>query len=403
MRLWSLGNYRRYGYRRSGSLPRHYFLLFSFSLLLLCFLFFKDGQPEIVRGGFPYSFLKEYNPGAGRVRGAEGRHLLQEQQLGNVTLLLYIISAPGNRAERAAIRNAYLAEDWRNSEGMSVRKEWKHWFVVGRPGPDHPQVRISDLLEEQAKYGDILIPDLSDSYHNLVLKTLFLLHHAKSHSNYQFLMKADDDTFLNIGLLLEYLQGKEGTLFFGGNLTPHGWRVDRQGLWRIPKEQWTPAITPKYHGGPGYVLSQPAVEELMDVWDSGRQPLIFVEDIFVGALAHRSGTVEATLIPGWQTVSMTVTNCYHPSKVFLQHKLTPEDITMFMGQHREGKHYCHRVNGVNGVKWDWLSWVPWIVVYSYGVFVLITHYREITEVLLIIILMITNFKEIASIVTKASN
>ena len=52
--------------------------------------------------------------------------------------------------------------------------------------------------------------------------------------------QADDDTFLNIGLLLGYLEGKEGSMFFGGNLTPHPWRVDRQGIWRIPKQLWTP-------------------------------------------------------------------------------------------------------------------------------------------------------------------
>lgn len=402
-----------YRFSRSRNLARHYTLLLSSSLLVLLYLFFKDGQPEIIRGGFPYKFLKEYNTGEGRVSGGEGRHLLQEGEPEPVTLLLYIISAPDNVAQRAAIRETWLSEDWKDSDGRSVKRQWKHWFILGRPSPDC-KMRLSDLIAEKEEHGDMLIADLPDSYHNLVLKTIFLLHHAKTYYNYQFLMKADDDTFLNIGLLLGYLEGKEGSMFFGGNLTPHPWRVDRQGIWRIPKQLWTPDITPKYHGGPGYVVSQPAVEVLLDVWDSRVQPLIFVEDIFMGALAHRSGTVQATLIEGWQTVSMTRNNCYHPQKIFLQHKLTGEDIISFMDQHRAGGHYCYRVKGVVGVSLKILEWVPYLVVAIYIVFVVVTHKEDILKVmnmminykhrdwedLLRLLLEITNYKEIMRIVIK---
>ena len=55
-------------------------------------------------------------------------------------------------------------------------------------------MKLSDLVEEKEEHGDMLIANLHDSYHNL---TIFLLHHAKTYYNYQFLMKV---LFINTNL-----------------------------------------------------------------------------------------------------------------------------------------------------------------------------------------------------------
>ncbi|NWH17117.1 B3GT4 galactosyltransferase, partial [Grus americana] len=62
------------------------------------------------------------------------------------------------------------------------------------------------LVAEAARHGDLLQGAFADTYANLTRKTLFLLHWATSRCPaVPFLLKADDDVFVNLPALTNYL------------------------------------------------------------------------------------------------------------------------------------------------------------------------------------------------------
>ena len=67
------------------------------------------------------------------------------------------------------------------------------------------------ILDEQAKYDDILQADMVEHYYNLTLKSVFTLKFFINESNFDdpppfHLMKIDSDTYLNLPQLIKILK-----------------------------------------------------------------------------------------------------------------------------------------------------------------------------------------------------
>lgn len=55
-------------------------------------------------------------------------------------------------------------------------------------------------------YGDIIIANFKDTYRNLTLKALYMVEWTSRYcSNARFFMKTDDDVFLNVPLVLDFI------------------------------------------------------------------------------------------------------------------------------------------------------------------------------------------------------
>lgn len=76
------------------------------------------------------------------------------------------------------------------------------------------------MVEESRTHGDILQEDFVDSYMNLTIKSVMGLKWASTHCpQARFLMKTDDDMFINVPSLLTYLQeASASTWITGGNV-----------------------------------------------------------------------------------------------------------------------------------------------------------------------------------------
>ena len=104
-------------------------------------------------------------------------------------------------------------------ERQIIRKTWftypgaRYIFVVGR----HDKIS-----EEQEVYNDLLIlPDMSESYLStnsiLPFKTAALLWYAVD-QKYDYVVKADDDTFINIPHLQNIIKSIPDIPFYGGHI-----------------------------------------------------------------------------------------------------------------------------------------------------------------------------------------
>ena len=122
----------------------------------------------------------------------------------NIFLISYIHTAPSHYKRRMIIR-----ETWGNAKyysDVTVRVV----FVMGRTF-DKPEVQ-SALEFESEQYGDIVQEDFLDSYKNLTYKGIGALKWITNYcSHAKFVLKADDDIFVNTFTLLRHLKSLHET------------------------------------------------------------------------------------------------------------------------------------------------------------------------------------------------
>lgn len=112
-------------------------------------------------------------------------------QCGKVRLALLILipSAPSNHQKRKAQRETWL-------KLLGNRSGSSHAFVIGQAGNQEEQERI---IKESDHYGDIIQIDMIESYRNLTLKTLGILHWTLNFCpNADYILKVDDDIYVNV-------------------------------------------------------------------------------------------------------------------------------------------------------------------------------------------------------------
>ncbi|XP_005057889.1 PREDICTED: beta-1,3-galactosyltransferase 6, partial [Ficedula albicollis] len=144
-------------------------------------------------------------------------------------------------------------------------------FVVGTAGLGAEELRSLEL--EQSRHRDLLLlPELRDSYENLTAKVLATYVWLDAHLDFQFALKADDDTFVRLDVLVEELRAKEPRRLYWGFFSGRG-RVKSGGKWKESAWLLCDYYLPYALGG-GYVISADLVRYLrlssdyLNLWQS---------------------------------------------------------------------------------------------------------------------------------------
>lgn len=179
-------------------------------------------------------------------------------------LTVLIVSAPYNDKQRQVLRETWLQS--------CIRPNCIIKFSIGTKDVDIG--KIKDIRRK-----DILpIAELKDSYFALTQKVALSLAWIANNLNSKFVIKADEDTFVNVEELMKKLENYSSDLYMGyfsGRA-----RVKTKGQWAEPKWKLCDHYIPNARGG-GYVLGQQNVEYIAQnvnrlmIWNS--------EDISVGA------------------------------------------------------------------------------------------------------------------------
>ena len=129
----------------------------------------------------------------------------------DIFLIVYVHTAPSHYKRRMVIR-----ETWGNPKfysDVTVRAV----FVMGKTF-DKPEVQ-SSLEYESEQYGDIIQEDFLDSYKNLTYKGIGALKWITNYcSHAKFVLKTDDDIFVNTFTLLRHLKSLHDTGIDNKNL-----------------------------------------------------------------------------------------------------------------------------------------------------------------------------------------
>jgi len=168
-------------------------------------------------------------------------------------------------------------------------------FFIGS-GPPREDSSIQSTIDNEVKiHSDIIQGSFVDSYNNLTLKSIFLLKWVTQYCNHsRFVLKADDDMYINIPLLIRRLQEvfieQTGKPFVLGSVQ-HG-AVPQRGVsskWRTSREQFPGNVYPDYCSGTAYAMSREAAVAIAKVTSSVK--FCWMEDIYITGMCTQKARV----------------------------------------------------------------------------------------------------------------
>ena len=202
----------------------------------------------------------------------------------NVLVTILVISAPDHFKQREAIRNS-----WGKTKD---NKEVVFSFLVGLS--DNTTLD-KDVADESAKNGDVIVNNIGDSYQNLSLKTISAFVWFRQFcSKAPFLLKVDDDMFLQVDKLLKLIRldlsnKNVGAKSILGNIAKK-WRPVRnpKSKYLIIMAEYPAEYFPDFATGPGYLITQQAANDIVPV--AMNHKYIHLEDVFLtGVVAETLG------------------------------------------------------------------------------------------------------------------
>lgn len=163
-------------------------------------------------------------------------------------LIVLIMSDPTKSATREAIRETWLSNN---------HKDVKHLFVVGSKGLAQDVLQI--VLDENSSYRDmVILESINESYSSLTGKVLAGFQWLHSNYNFSFLLKCDDDSFVQMSPLIKELHKQPQKHLYWG-FFKGGSSVFQRGKWK--EKDWFLCDTYlPYALGGGYILSSDLVE-----------------------------------------------------------------------------------------------------------------------------------------------
>ncbi|XP_062934396.1 lactosylceramide 1,3-N-acetyl-beta-D-glucosaminyltransferase [Cynocephalus volans] len=227
--------------------------------------------------------------------GARYPYLINHEekcQAQDVLLLLFVKTAPENYNRRSAIRKTWGNERYIQTQ---LNANIKTLFVLGTPNPLKGEELQRKLIWEDQMYNDIIQQDFVDSFYNLTLKLLLQFSWANIFCpRAKFLMTADDDIFIHMPNLIEYLQSLEqiGVQDFWIGRVHRGAPPirDKSSKYYVSYEMYQWPAYPDYTAGAAYVISSDVATKVYSASQTLNTSL-YIDDVFMGLCANKMGIV----------------------------------------------------------------------------------------------------------------
>ena len=182
---------------------------------------------------------------------------------------------------------------------------WAYTFVVGRPkGSDNKTAEVMKSVDvERCHYKDVLTVDVLENYYNLTRKKMAALEYlVKSNLDFEVVLKTDNDVYVNVQLVLEWLPDALSQAykkvnssvrpFFSGSCPLSGGPIRApNSKWYLSPKDYPPKKFPPFCFGTAYFLSQDLIKAMLKLPDL--QKAFRLEDVHSGILVHDTGLVPA--------------------------------------------------------------------------------------------------------------
>lgn len=200
-------------------------------------------------------------------------------------LLLMITSSPEHFERRQAIRNTWCNTDW-------IAEAERKWLCIFLIGKTHHSEWHASIQKEFQVYHDILLGSYTDSYRNLTIKVLHGLSWIYDQCHIDYVLKTDDDCFVNAELLVDFITNSEDTmtnLYVGRAFVE---TKDREVVrtdgnkWVLSYDMYPDKYYPQYNSGTGYLLSLDVLPKLLAISENVKP--FPNEDAYIGVLMNLS-------------------------------------------------------------------------------------------------------------------
>lgn len=201
---------------------------------------------------------------------------------GKVNLILVVCSVLRNKERRDVIRSF----NSKYQKGIST----KLVFVLGKSFV----INLDEIAMQEATFnGDMAICSSKESYTNITAKMMCVYRWLASISkSFSYMMKIDDDVYVNTPMLGHYLLSIKNCSNFYGGYTYQGY-VPRTGRHAISNHIFSNKTFPKYCKGANYVISSDLFPKLMEA--ANKIKAFPVEDAYVGVLMHSIGVAPVSI------------------------------------------------------------------------------------------------------------
>ena len=211
----------------------------------------------------------------------------------SVFILIFVHSAPDHFAERKLIRATWAS--LKTYQGKSIRTI----FLLAQPTNFAVQ---ADIVRENVQHEDIIQENFVDHYRNLTHKHIMGLKWVSRYcSHAQTVVKVDDDTFVHIFRIVQFLSkdnyfSRQNTSLSSMNINSdiiyysvyrnHSPRRDKSDKWYVSREEYPGDKYPPWCEGFAYITKPHLVRKLYDL--SLRTQYYWIDDVYVtGILAEK--------------------------------------------------------------------------------------------------------------------
>ncbi|VDI38610.1 putative enzyme (brainiac) [Mytilus galloprovincialis] len=199
-----------------------------------------------------------------------------DMQTGPDYLLVLVKSDASNIARRLSVRHT-----WGNISHPHIKVIYLLGYVSV----------VQDLIDQESfKFKDVLQGDFIDIYNHNTNKTAMAYQYAVEHCiNTQFLFFVDDDVFINILKINEYLGALTlpfKSKLFNGYIVKKGKPDrDKSSKWYLTREEYPCDLFPTYPAGGAILMSMAIARILKTAFPYERY--IHIDDVYLGIVAMK--------------------------------------------------------------------------------------------------------------------
>ena len=199
-----------------------------------------------------------------------------------IDLFIMILTTAKNYQARDAIRTTWLTISKSNTANV------RYIFLLGAVKNDNDQ---NAIIKEANTYHDIVQEDFVDVYMNLTYKTMMGFKYAATLcSHARFVLKTDEDMYINVPHLVTYLNtsSKELQNKITGSCSKAARPIrNSKSKWYASEKSYKEKMYPGFCSGTAYATSMTVVQKIYNI--SYTVPFFHLEDIYVSLCLHLIG------------------------------------------------------------------------------------------------------------------
>ncbi|XP_055954834.1 beta-1,3-galactosyltransferase 1 [Patella vulgata] len=206
-------------------------------------------------------------------------------------LLIVVCSHPSHVQHRLTIRNTW---------GYNLSEEVGVMFVVGR---DKKGAWGSVVDRENVLHQDLIQVNTVEDYRNLTRKMIAGLNVIiNDFSSAQYVLKTDDDAFINVPYVLEEITNNRYFLSESrimGALCINATVIrDPRDVWSVPSKTFPNKTFPPYLAGGAYLFRTTTLIKLIKFADHA-SPYLHLEDVYITGILAQSAGIKHISHPGF--------------------------------------------------------------------------------------------------------